>query len=84
MEITGETFMPLGDSSGTAVLRLHIISAGFSSYMNATASSKPEDGVEKLCTLQFAVIDTFVSNCALIRHRKSERKTIFRSWIVTI
>ena len=57
MVITDERQLCLGAASGSAMVRLQLSCGDVSSQVGAIVASKPEDGIEKLCSLQLAVID---------------------------
>ncbi|WP_300024569.1 PAS domain-containing protein [Oscillibacter sp.] len=57
MTFTSEADIRTGETSGTALLRMTIANAGISIAVRATASSRLENGQEKLCCIHFSVSD---------------------------
>ena len=57
MEVAAEKQCALGAQSGTAMLRLHLTCGEISTSAGVLIVTKPEDGTEKICSLQMAVID---------------------------
>lgn len=58
IEIIDERYIPVGECAGVAFVRAKMENKGIALTMRMTASSRFENGEEKLCSMHFSVPDT--------------------------
>ncbi|MDD2966003.1 MAG: PAS domain-containing protein [Desulfovibrionaceae bacterium] len=57
ISVFDETYVPISKDSGVAFIKMNMENEGVSVALRATAASRMEDGVLKLCTMHFSVAD---------------------------
>ena len=74
MTIHDTFYVPLSDNCGEAFLKMDLESAKVRLSLRATAASRMEDGVQKLCTMHFSVADSSLRPGEYFPLRESREK----------